>query len=87
MSALGTEGGAGQGPTEAGLDEWATDNMVSYWKRSARPPDVPSDRTVRVERSETAGRLADGRATPPSARRLTGRGAGHRGRPAGAARG
>ena len=50
MSALGTEAARARA-TEAGLDEWATDNLVSYLDEQRQATrHVPSDRTVLVER-------------------------------------
>jgi ATP-dependent Lhr-like helicase len=50
MSALGTEAARARA-TEAGLDEWATDNLVSYLAEQRQATKhVPSDRTVLVER-------------------------------------
>ncbi|MDT7749384.1 MAG: ATP-dependent helicase Lhr and Lhr-like helicase, partial [Pseudonocardiales bacterium] len=50
MSALGTEAARARA-TAAGLDEWATDNLVSYLDEQRQATrHVPSDRTVLVER-------------------------------------
>ncbi|HEX4252676.1 MAG TPA: DEAD/DEAH box helicase, partial [Pseudonocardia sp.] len=50
MSALGTEAARARA-TGAGLDEWATDNLVSYLDEQRQATrHVPSDRTVLVER-------------------------------------
>ncbi|MDT7676189.1 MAG: ATP-dependent helicase Lhr and Lhr-like helicase [Pseudonocardiales bacterium] len=50
MSALGTEAARSRA-TAAGLDEWATDNLVSYLDEQRQATrHVPSDRTVLVER-------------------------------------
>ncbi|HWN31406.1 MAG TPA: helicase-related protein, partial [Pseudonocardia sp.] len=50
MSALDTEAARARA-TQAGLDEWATDNLISYLDQQRQATrHVPSDRTVLVER-------------------------------------